>query len=74
MPTKAMSCNNCAYMYVSDVQQDLTRQLFCRRYPPTPLVVANGHQAQILNVFPAVQTNQVCGEHAPWSGEDIAAD
>lgn len=58
-------CEHCRYLHATELQVDLTRKLFCRRFPPVPLAIVNGTQVQVVNVHPTVSTDHTCGEFRP---------
>lgn len=64
-PQSKITCETCQHCYSTELNTDLTRQYFCRRYPPTPLAVQRGAQVQVVNVYPVIAADNVCGEHLP---------
>lgn len=64
-PQIRTTCETCQHCYSQGLSTDLSRQFFCRRYPPTPLAVQHGNQVQVVNVYPVIAPDNVCGEHLP---------
>lgn len=59
------SCDNCQFALKGEVRKDLTRDLYCRRYPPhcVPMMGPNGPMFQ--GQFPPTGPTMWCGEWAP---------
>lgn len=56
-----ISCNNCRHANVNPIDQNLQRQIACRRYPPQSYPHPNG----LITVFPVVNPDMACGEFQP---------
>lgn len=57
------TCDTCFHVMKMDVKQDLTRERFCRRYPPTLIPVSAGADGlKTLGAFPPVIATMTCGE------------
>jgi hypothetical protein len=54
------TCANCIYFKVNP--KDM-RQGFCRRMPPTPLVIAAPQGIAQMCAYPQTMATEWCGEH-----------
>lgn len=59
------TCQFCKYVHATELQADLSRKMFCRRYPPHPIPIINGRSVHIVNVHPTVTDESTCGEFRP---------
>lgn len=59
------SCNNCRYAHVGEIDQNLQRQIACRRYPPA----VYPHPQGLITLFPVVNADMHCGEFRPDGSE-----
>jgi hypothetical protein len=62
---KDQSCENCKFLLTGDPDKELNRQYFCRRFPPTAMLLPNPRGIGQFSSFPVVQTRQWCGEWSP---------
>lgn len=58
-----MNCSTCRYSMLSDVNAQLKRLRFCKRFPPTPVLIPTARGVQVTPMFPAVTDTEYCGEY-----------